>query len=342
MSQRGRAPGGVPPLAYDAGLTLFRFWLAVSTAALSVLIALTPARAGNMQRQSRPVVRILTALAGGGFHALATDLVNVYRQAMPSVSFEARPEASATASVELIQRGEADVTFAFADHVYLAYVGRTQSGQPPFDRLRVIADLGATPVQLLTRKGLRISAITDLKGRRVAVGLPGSATQVTFGLIVRAFAMQMSDIRTENMGTTEAGQRLADGTLDAAFSVTIYPAEGLRVATAAGARLVPIAGPPIERLRRAYPFFRIAMIPRKSYPEVDYDVLTVGVNSLLLCRRDLDEGLVYDMTRIFFQALPTLPSGTALRTMDVERAAAAPIPLHEGAARYYREQELIK
>jgi TRAP transporter TAXI family solute receptor len=290
----------------------------------------------------RPVVRVLTALAGGGFRTLALDLVAVYRQALPGVVFETEPSTSAPGSVDAIQAGTADVSFAFADHVYVAYVGRLGTGQPRYDRLRVIADLGTTPVQLLVRRGLRASSVPELRGLKVSIGLHGNATEITVDLLLRAFGMRLSDLAVENLSTTEAGERLAAGTLDAAFSNTIYPADALRVATRAGARLVPLTGAPIERLRRDYPFFRVAMIPRYSYPELDYDVLTVGVDSLLICRRDLDERLVYDLTRTFFDALPTLSSGTALRMMDVERAAAAPIPLHDGAARYYREQEVMR
>jgi len=64
---------------------------------------------------------------------------------------------------------------------------------------------------------------------------------------------------------------------------------------------------------------------------------------VLVCRSGLDEGLVYDLTRRFFEALPSLSSSQdALRFIDLEQAPAMPIPLHEGAARYYRERELLQ
>ena len=313
---------------------------------VAVLICLSPVAhptgGPGQQAAARPVVRVLTALAGGGFHTLANDLVRVYREGLPGVTFETAQSPSAIGSVEAVQTGSADLSFAFADHVYVAYKGRLEAGQPPYDRLRAIADLGATPVQLLVRRGLRIRSVTDLRGLRVGIGLAGNATEVTVDLLLRAYGMRMSDLRAEHAATTESASRVADGTLDAMFSDTIYPADAVRVATRVGARLVPLTGPAIERLRREYPFFRVAMIPRGAYPEIDYDVVTVGVNSLLICRRDLDERLVYQLTKIFFDSLPVLSSGTALRMMDVERAAAAPIPLHEGAARYYREQEVMR
>ena len=63
----------------------------------------------------------------------------------------------------------------------------------------------------------------------------------------------------------------------------------------------------------------------------------------LVCRRDLDETLVYDLTRRFFEALPSLSSSQgALRFIDLDQAPATPIPLHDGAARFYRERELLR
>jgi uncharacterized protein len=72
-------------------------------------------------------------------------------------------------------------------------------------------------------------------------------------------------------------------------------------------------------------------------------VPTVGVDSLLLCRADLSEDLVYRLTAAFFDVLPTLSTELeSLQLMDVARASATPIPLHRGAARYYRERELTR
>jgi len=106
---------------------------------------------------------------------------------------------------------------------------------------------------------------------------------------------------------------------------------------------MPIAGPPIDRLRHEYPFLRVTAIPRGTYPGDVPTIRTIGVDSLLVCRRDLDEQLVYDLTRRFFDALPSLSSSQgALRFMDLDQAPATPIPLHEGAARFYRERELLR
>jgi TRAP-type uncharacterized transport system substrate-binding protein len=51
---------------------------------------------------------------------------------------------------------------------------------------------------------------------------------------------------------------------------------------------------------------------------------------------------VHDLTREFLEALPKIFSSlrASTRLMDLGQAAATPIPLHKGAAQYYREREL--
>ena len=76
-------------------------------------------------------------------------------------------------------------------------------------------------------------------------------------------------------------------------------------------------------------------------PGVDKTLRTVGVPSVLLCRADLDERLVHDVTAMIFNPQENSASlAQARHWSDVRQAAATPVPLHAGAARYYREREL--
>ena len=88
---------------------------------------------------------------------------------------------------------------------------------------------------------------------------------------------------------------------------------------------------------------RVALIPAGTYPTVRGPVHTVGIDTLIACSTDLTETLVYRLTKTFFDVLPELATQVdALRRMDLARAPATPIPLHDGAARYYRERELLR
>ena len=70
---------------------------------------------------------------------------------------------------------------------------------------------------------------------------------------------------------------------------------------------------------------------------------TIGVDNLLICLDSLPESLVYDMTRLLFETLPALAKNyVTARMINADQAPATPIPLHPGAARYYRERELFQ
>src|SRR5262245_12560625 len=271
--------------------------------------------------------------AGGGFYPLGEGLAAAYGRLLPDVTFEHHPSTGAVSNAELLQAGNGDIGFVFADVAF--------ERKQVFDRLRGVAVLELTPLHLVVRQG--ITSVRDLRGRRVAVGPPGSGTALTAEIVLRAFDIKLSDIHTEALQFDDAARRLVAGRLDAMFDTAIYPAEAVRMAAAAGERLMPLPGSPIDKLRHEYPFFRAAVIPRDAYPGVNEAVHTIGVDSLLVCRRDMDEELVYQLTRRFFDALPMLSSSrNALRLMDLDQAPATPIPLHDGAARYYRERELLR
>ena len=80
------------------------------------------------------------------------------------------------------------------------------------------------------------------------------------------------------------------------------------------------------------------LIPRGIYPGQNAPVHTIGVDLLMVCRADLDNDLVYELTRAYFeQDLENVRNDT-----DPQRAPAVVIPLHPGAARYYREREMSR
>lgn len=278
---------------------------------------------------------------GGGFYPLGVGLAGAYNRQPSDLNVQHSASTGAVTNVELLERGEADLALVFADVTYIAFVGRLPGTSEAFKRLRGVAVLELTPVHLVVRRDAGINDVRDLRGLHVAVGPPGSGTALTAELVLRAFDIDPSDVHTEALQFDEAARRLVNRTIDAMFDTAMYPTSAVELSASAGARLIPLTGPPIDKLRREYPFFRDAVIPRRAYPGVTEAVHTIGVDSLLICRRDLDEDLVYDLTRKFFDALPTLSlSRGTLRYMDLDEAPATPIPLHEGAARYYRAREL--
>ena len=114
--------------------------------------------------------------------------------------------------------------------------------------------------------------------------------------------------------------------------------------TTADVRLIPIGREQIARIQERTErsrFLKSTMIPRGTYPRQDHDILTLGEDILLLCRKDLPEPLVYELTKALFDSVAVLMTAhPAASGIDPERGPMTSIPLHPGAARYYREREL--
>lgn len=267
-----------------------------------------------------------------------------YASSLPAVEVQlVGTPGSSLLTVEALQQGRADAGFALADVVYLAHTQALNSGGQPTGTLRGIAALNATPIHLVARAGLQIKTVRQLRGLRVRTGPLPTGTAALSDLVFHAFGVRSDEI-LKTHSTTSLPDELASGTADAAFVTAYYPSKIVSAMARHGAHLVPIEGPAVDGLIRAYPFLKTVTIPAGTYPSQDRAVRTIGVDFLFICRSDLDSRLVYDLTKHFIAALPKIASdlGTSLQQMDIDLAPATPIPLHPGAAQYYREWELAR
>jgi TRAP transporter TAXI family solute receptor len=315
-----------------------------SFAAAATIALFAAAAPSTIESQAaRPVVRLMTGTPGAGFYPLGEALARAFAASQSGWSIQVQESTGSVSNVTALERGDADIGFAYADVAYMAFVGRLEPGAKPFERLRGVAVLELTPVHLVVRGNSGLTSVGDLRGHRIGVGTPGSGTALTAGLVLKAAGLDPPSVRAEPLRYNDAAARIVNGTLDAMFVTGSQPVEAVSAAMRAGARLLPLTGPAIERLRHDYPFLRPTVIRSGTYSGQQAAVHTVGVENVLVCRRELDERLVHDLTRRFFQGLSSLPYlRSLLRLMDLEQAPATPIPLHEGAARYYRERELSR
>jgi len=293
------------------------------------------------ETKARPP-RLMTGLVGSGYYALARAMADAYARAHPDAPLEVLEGGGSVSAVEAIQSGRAEVGFALADVSYLAFTGRLNDRNTPFERLRGLSVLQLTPVQLVVRTASGSRSVPDLVGRSLVVGPAGSGVPSTAALVLRAFGVAPARVRTIAVPFKEGTSLLRSGAVDAMFLNATYPAEGVRDAIAAGAHLISIDGPPVEELRREYPFYRLARIPAATYENQPDPVYTLGTDVLMVCRDDLEEETAYELTRQFFDTLSRLPPPDSLRLMNLDSAPATPIPLHSGAARYFRERELFR
>ena len=283
-----------------------------------------------------------TGLPGASFRPLSAAILKGLSAQLPSIEFVPIDTPGSNTNLEHIQTGTADIGLAYSDGAYRVYIDELRGGERR-DAARAIAVLHPASVHVLVRAATPIHSIADLKGLRIAAGAPGTGTAFTSETLLRFFKVTPGPELVQALSFEDSVDALLRGRVDAAFIVSSDPVESIRLATDTGARLVDISGNAIDELLTEYPFFRRSVIPSLTYPRQRTPVLTVAVDTLLVCRRQLDDEIVRSVTAAFFRILPDLAAQfDALQSVDLDRAPAAPVPLHPGAALFYRESELAR
>ena len=217
-------------------------------------------------------------------------------------------------------------------------------GEGPFkakgkqSHVRVIASLFSEDVHLVVSEKANIRKISDLRGKRVSLGLAGSGVGFTAREILTAYRVPEAKLKLVSQDTMGAIALMKQGKLDAFFAVGGVPVAGVGDLLASrSARLLPITGPVRDRLAKSEPSLEIATI---TYPGQE-PVATVSTRALWIVRDSVPENLVYGITRALFNPAnreAISASHPSAREIALNTAALMPpAALHPGAARFYAE-----
>ncbi len=252
----------------------------------------------------------------------------------------ARTSAGTTDNLRSVDQGLVDSGFADGDAIAAAVAGKGAFRRPA-RHLRVIAALFPEEAHLVVSAKSDIQSVSDLRGRRVLMGLPNSVSLLRARTILSAYRVRVREVVSDQTGA----QLLKAGKVDAYFAVAGVPLDSIRDLLANGqARLVPIDGEGRDRLVQMMPQLTPATIQRDAYPGIG-PVETVSTRAYWVTRDSEPDSLIYGITRALFhpanrQALAA--SHPSARDFGSHIAATSPgAPLHPGAARFYRELQKL-
>jgi hypothetical protein len=275
--------------------------------------------------------------------AFSNDLVKRFNGALPTTHIGLQTTGGGVVVVSAVDDGQGQLGLAQSDVVYLAYRRGIERNLYPHKNLRAIAVLWVNTLYVLVRRDSPFQSISDLKGRRVGIILPGTSGEFSTRILLGAHGMSYADVEPIFQPTGQIVPKLGLGEIDAVFSANpLMLAAARALSETVPLRLLPISRTVINRLRGSYPFLKPVTVAANQLRGQTRPTETLGSEWLLVCRSDLSEELVYQLTRAFFEQLPALARDHGEAALiDPEQAPAAPIPLHAGAARYYRERELF-
>lgn len=246
-------------------------------------------------------------------------------------------------NVNTIKAGELEFGVAQSDVQYNSYKGEADfKDQGAYDDLRAVFSVHPEPVTILARGDAGISNITDLKGKKVNIGNPGSGSRATWEVMEGALGWSRSDLQlAAELKSAETGAALCDGKIDAYSWLVGHPsALTQETMSTCDAVLVNVTGPEFDKLVEDNSYYRKATIPAGMYSN-EADVETFGVAATFVTSASVSEEAVYTVVKAVFDNIEDFrklhPAFANLKEEEMISEALS-APLHPGAEKYYKER----
>ncbi len=246
-------------------------------------------------------------------------------------------------NINTIRAAELEFGVAQSDWQFHAYHGTSKfSEKGKFEKLRAVFSVHAEPVTVIARDDSGIANISDVKGKRFNIGNPGSGTLGTWEVLEKALGWKREDLAlAAGMKSAETGAAVCDGKIDGYFWLVGHPSALTQESLASCAtHLVNVTGPAIDKLVADNPYYRVATIPAGMYNNKE-DITTFGVGATFVTSSDVPEEVVYTVVKSVFENLDQFkklhPAFANLKAEEMIKDGLS-APLHDGAAKYYKEK----
>lgn len=289
-------------------------------------------------------ISIATGGTGGVYYPMGGGIAAVLSKYVPGMQATAEVTGGSVDNLKLIGTGKPYVGFTMTDAGLDAYKGedKFKGHKVP---LRTLMILYPNRMHVVSVEGKGINKFSDLKGKRVSTGSPGSATEVmAFRLIEAAGMDKDKDLKRERLGAAESVNAIKDGKIDAFFWVGGLPTAAVSdLANTPGNKLKMIDHADlVPAMNKKYGNLYVEDVIHKDvYRGMDQDNKQATVMNILVANENMDEKTAYNIVKTIFEKreeVIAVHKEAANIKLENQKAAATPIPFHPGAVKYFAEK----
>ncbi|PLC54600.1 C4-dicarboxylate ABC transporter substrate-binding protein [Pollutimonas nitritireducens] len=300
------------------------------------LVALQPAMAEN--------ISIATGGTGGVYYPIGGGIASVLSKKVPGMQATAEVTGGSVDNLKLIDGDASYIGLSMSDAAQDAYKGENKfKGQKV--PLRTLMILYPNRMHVVTVEGRGINSFTDLKGKHISTGAPGSATEVmAFRQLEAAGLDKDKDVKRERLSVAESVNGVKDNKIDAFFWVGGLPTAAVTdLANTPGTKIKLIDNADlVPSMNEKYGNLYIQdVIPKATYRGMDTDNKQATVMNILVGSEKMDDQTAYNIVKTIFESrddLIAVHKDTAEFKLENQKAAASPIPFHPGAVKYFEER----
>lgn len=281
-------------------------------------------------------VSIGTGGTGGLFYVIGAGMAELLNQNMPDTTARAEVTGASVENIRRVAAGQMTFGFSSSSTLYEATVA-----EGPFEEaldVAAMAYLYPAVLQIATIESTGIQTMSDLAGKRINLGPPGSNSAVLVQRLMEAYGV-FEPGNAQFLSYTEGATALINGTIEATVVLAGAPTAALiDLGAQRDMRLISVDEETVAPLLEQYPFYQFYEIEAGTYSGQDETVLAINDPATIFTSTSANEETVYQITKAIFDNLDELgqvhPQAAAIA---LETATDAPIDLHPGARRYFDE-----
>jgi TRAP transporter TAXI family solute receptor len=273
---------------------------------------------------------------------IAEGLTGKGASGIPGIIGVAQNSAGSVENVRAVVAGEIEAGLVQADVAAWAFRGEEVfAGDANARALRAIASLYPEKFQIVTRRDAGIHSVAELRGKRISIDEIGSGTLAVMRIVLAAYGLSEDELRPVYLKPVFTHDKMITGELQGFVMMAGAPMKAVTELSGIGITLVPIAPDKARAINTRYPYLVPGTIPAHVYEGIPATP-TLQVHALLVVSAAMSDALAYQVTK----ALWSDRTRTLLRTHHSQGRAirletaldGLSLPLHEGAAKYYRER----
>lgn len=280
------------------------------------------------------VLTIGTADSGGTMYPVGAAIATVLSNDFLKVNVGA--SSGSAMNIQSLSNGNVDLALVSGDAAYQAYYD-TDSGSD----LRAVAAVFTSVSNWLAPKEQNAYYVQDLQGLRIGVGPENSTSELAAQVVIEALRLNQLDTVQVNCGLGAGTEMIINGELDAIHGFSGIPIGGLStLAEKTSCRVLQYTPDELKSILAYNTIYTPGIIPAYTYQDQIQDIETFGVKCLLCVDASMDDELVYAITEAIWNNRELLsqahPSMSAMEENEY-LFKNLPIPLHNGAERFYTE-----
>ncbi len=304
-----------------------------AVAALSLVLLAGAARAEDK------IYTLATASLGGAYYICGTGVAEAVTKAIPGMTVNSVISQGSSGNPLLVNSGEVELAIT---NYYSGF--NAVNGRAPYEEQMPIAGICTLQYSIIhfTTFASRddIKTLADLKGKNVAIGPAGGGGALLYKEILPFWGITMEDTNFSFLSYAEGSDAVNDRKIDVNVPHGAPPMEAVSsLASFTPTKILSLETDKMQEALKKYPYYDIATIHAGTYKGIDEDVQSFGVQDIVICREDMDEEEVYQITKAIHESIDFLKTvHPSLVDMKMDGYKHSLVPLHPGAKRYYEEK----